>query len=89
LLVLDASIGQNALLQAKQFHQAIGVTGLVVTKLDGTAKGGIIFSLAHNLGLPIYYIGIGENIDDLRPFVATDFVDALLATPTVEEDNHS
>jgi len=79
LLVLDASIGQNALSQAKQFNQAIGVTGLVVTKLDGTAKGGIIFSLAHNLGLPIYFIGIGEGIDDLRPFVAEDFVEALLS----------
>ena len=77
LLVLDAGIGQNALVQAKQFHQAIGVTGLVLTKLDGTAKGGIIFSIAKTLGLPIRFIGIGEQIDDLRPFSAHDFVSAL------------
>ena len=91
LLVLDASIGQNALNQAKQFHEAIGVSGLVITKLDGTAKGGIIFALAHNLRLPIFYIGVGEGIEDLRPFSADDFVDALLTQPTAEEqaDAHS
>lgn len=77
LLVLDATIGQNALSQAKQFHEAIGVTGLVITKLDGTAKGGVIFGIANSLGLPIRYIGVGEGIDDLRPFNATDFVQAL------------
>ena len=77
LLVLDASIGQNALTQAKQFHQAIGVTGLALTKLDGTAKGGIIFAIAEQMGIPIRFIGIGEQIDDLRPFTAQDFVKAL------------
>lgn len=78
MLVLDASIGQNALSQATQFHQSIGVTGLTITKLDGTAKGGIVFAIANALKLPIRYIGIGEGIEDLRPFSATDFVDALL-----------
>ncbi len=77
LLVLDASIGQNALNQAQQFHEAVGVTGIVMTKLDGTAKGGILFALAHELGLPFRYIGMGEGIDDLRPFDAGQFVDAI------------
>jgi fused signal recognition particle receptor len=77
ILVLDAGIGQNAINQAKQFHQAMGVTGLIITKLDGTAKGGVLFAIAKNLRLPIYYIGIGEGIDDLRPFDAAQFVDAL------------
>ena len=77
LLILDASIGQNALNQAKQFHQAIGVTGLAVTKLDGTAKGGILFAIAKELGLPIRFIGVGEDIDDLRPFKVDDFIAAL------------
>ena len=78
LLVLDAGIGQNALAQLKHFHDAVGVTGLVLTKLDGTAKGGVVFALAEQFKLPIRFIGVGEGIDDLRPFVATDFVDALL-----------
>jgi fused signal recognition particle receptor len=77
LLVLDASIGQNALNQAQQFHKAIGVTGLALTKLDGTAKGGIVFEIAKQLKLPIRYIGVGEGIDDLRPFNADEFVNAL------------
>lgn len=77
LLVLDASIGQNALNQAKQFHDAIGITGLALTKLDGTAKGGIIFAIAKQLQIPIRYIGVGEGIDDLRPFNADEFVNAL------------
>lgn len=79
LLVIDASTGQNALVQAKEFHQAIGVTGIALTKLDGTARGGIVFALARNMGLPIRYIGVGERIEDLRPFDAEAFVDALLA----------
>jgi fused signal recognition particle receptor len=79
LIVLDASIGQNALAQVTQFNQAIGVTGIVLTKLDGTAKGGIIFAIAKQIGLPIRYIGIGENVDDFRPFQADEFVDALFA----------
>ncbi|TCO81436.1 signal recognition particle-docking protein FtsY [Plasticicumulans lactativorans] len=78
LLVLDAGTGQNALAQAVQFHEAIGLTGLVLTKLDGTAKGGIVFAIARRLGLPIRYIGVGEGLDDLRPFEAATFVDALL-----------
>jgi fused signal recognition particle receptor len=79
LLVLDAGTGQNALQQAQQFHQAIGVTGLALTKLDGTAKGGIIFAIAKRLGLPIRFIGVGEGIDDLRAFEAGEFVEALLS----------
>jgi len=77
-LVLDAGIGQNALIQAREFHQALGLTGLIVTKLDGTAKGGIVFAITQELGLPIRFIGVGEGLEDLRPFVATEFVDALL-----------
>ena len=78
LLIMDAGFGQNALQQAEQFHQALGLTGLAVTKLDGTAKGGILFSIASKLGLPIRFIGVGEGIDDLRPFDAREFVTALL-----------
>lgn len=78
ILVLDATTGQNALNQAKQFHQTVAVNGIVITKLDGTAKGGMIFAVAKQLGLPIRFIGVGEQIDDLRPFVAADFVKALL-----------
>ena len=77
LLVLDANIGQNALQQVKAFDKAIGVTGLVVTKLDGTAKGGVVAAIAHQCPKPIRFIGVGEQIDDLRPFSAKDFVDAL------------
>jgi len=77
MLVLDAGTGQNALVQAKQFYAAVGVSGITLTKLDGTAKGGIIFAIAHQLGLPIRFIGIGESIDDLRPFEAEAFVEAL------------
>lgn len=77
LLVLDATTGQNAFLQAKQFHEAITVSSLALTKLDGTAKGGIIFAIAKQLPMPIRFIGVGEGIDDLRPFVAADFVSAL------------
>lgn len=77
LLVLDASIGQNALTQAKQFHEAMGITGLVVTKLDGTAKGGVIFAIAQQLKIPIRFIGLGEKNTDLRPFDAEEFITAL------------
>jgi len=79
LLVLDAGTGQNALAQAKQFHEALGLTGIALTKLDGTAKGGIIFAVAQQLALPIRFIGVGEGIDDLRPFNADQFIDALFA----------
>lgn len=77
MLVLDASIGQNALNQARQFHQAIGLTGITMTKLDGTAKGGILFAIANELEIPFRYIGLGEGIDDLRQFDASQFVDAI------------
>lgn len=77
LLVLDATVGQNALNQAKQFQAAIGVSGICLTKLDGTAKGGIIFAIAQKTKIPIRFIGIGENIDDLKPFDAREFVTAL------------
>ncbi len=77
MLVLDATTGQNALSQAVQFHEAVGVTGLTLTKLDGTAKGGVVFAIARRLGIPIRFIGIGEGIDDLRVFDAEDFVAAL------------
>jgi fused signal recognition particle receptor len=79
LLVLDAGIGQNALVQAKKFTEALNITGLVLTKLDGTAKGGIIFTIADTLKIPIRYIGIGEGIDDLKPFEPTLFVEALFS----------
>lgn len=77
MLVLDASIGQNALDQARQFHQAVGISGITMTKLDGTAKGGILFAIAHELGIPFRYIGVGEGIEDLRPFDAVQFVSAI------------
>jgi len=77
MLVVDAGTGQNALNQAQQFNEAVGLTGITLTKLDGTAKGGIIFAIAHKMQLPIRFIGVGESIDDLRPFDAQEFVDAL------------
>jgi fused signal recognition particle receptor len=77
MLVLDAGTGQNALSQAQVFQEAVGVSGVTLTKLDGTAKGGIIFAVARQLNLPIRYIGVGETVDDLRPFAAEDFVQAL------------
>lgn len=78
MLVLDAGIGQNAIAQAEQFREVVNVSGITLTKLDGTAKGGVIFAVAKRLGLPIRFIGVGESIDDLRPFNAEEFVDALL-----------
>jgi fused signal recognition particle receptor len=78
LIVVDAGFGQNALHQVQQFHDSIGLTGMAVTKLDGTAKGGILFSIANTLNLPVRFIGVGEGIHDLRPFNASEFVDALL-----------
>ena len=79
LLVLDATTGQNALVQAREFHEVIGISGIVLTKLDGTAKGGIIFALARELGIPIRFIGVGEQAGDLRPFEPEAFVTALLS----------
>jgi fused signal recognition particle receptor len=77
MLILDASIGQNALVQARQFHEAVQLTGITMTKLDGTAKGGILFAVANDLGIPFRYLGIGEGIDNLRPFDAAQFVGAI------------
>ncbi|NCF24959.1 MAG: signal recognition particle-docking protein FtsY [Gammaproteobacteria bacterium] len=80
MLVLDASQGQNALVQARKFHDALGLTGITVTKLDGTAKGGILLAIANELQVPVRFIGIGESAEDMQPFVAEEFVDALLAS---------
>ncbi len=79
MLVLDASQGQNALVQAEKFHEALGLTGITVTKLDGSAKGGILLAIAHQLQVPVRFIGIGESAEDMQPFDADEFVDALLA----------
>ena len=79
MLVLDASQGQNALIQAEKFHEALGLTGITVTKLDGSAKGGILLAIANQLQVPVRFIGIGESAEDLQPFAADEFVDALLA----------
>jgi fused signal recognition particle receptor len=78
LLVLDANTGQNALAQVRAFDEALGLTGLVLTKLDGTAKGGVVCAIAREKPVPILFVGVGEQIDDLRPFVARDFVEALV-----------
>ena len=78
LLVLDATTGQNGLIQAKQFGQSAGITGIVLTKLDGTAKGGIVLAIAKELGVPVKFVGLGEGIDDLQPFQAEAFVQALV-----------
>ncbi len=77
LLVLDATTGQNAILQAKEFKHAAAITGLTLNKMDGTAKGGIVFAIKKELGIPVKFIGVGEKIDDLQPFVASEFVEAL------------
>lgn len=86
-LVIDATTGQNAINQAKEFNAAVGLTGIILTKLDGTAKGGIIFALASQLGLPIRYIGIGEKAEDLRPFNAESFVQALLGQAELDSSH--
>ena len=78
MLVLDSGTGQNALAQAKSFHEKLGITGITLTKLDGTAKGGIIFSLAQQMKIPIRYIGVGETAQDLRVFNSAEFIKALL-----------
>ena len=80
MLVLDASQGQNALVQAEKFNEALGLTGLTVTKLDGSAKGGILLGIADRIGVPVRFIGIGEAAEDMQPFSAEEFVDALLAS---------
>ena len=78
LLVLDATTGQNGLIQAKQFQEAAGITVIVLTKLDGTAKGGIAIAIAKELGVPVKYAGVGEGLDDLKPFDAEEFAQALI-----------
>jgi fused signal recognition particle receptor len=88
LLVLDAGLGQNALVQAMRFHEAIGLSGIAMTKLDGTAKGGILLAIAKQLGIPIRYLGIGEAAEDLDDFLAAPFVDALLAGDELEVTNN-
>jgi fused signal recognition particle receptor len=80
LLVLDATVGQNGLVQAREFMAVGGVNGLILTKLDGTAKGGVAVAIAHELKLPIRFIGVGEGVDDLVPFDAEDYVNALFAS---------
>jgi fused signal recognition particle receptor len=82
LLVLDATVGQNALSQVEEFLKVAGVTGLVMTKLDGTARGGILVAVAAKYGLPVHFIGIGEGIDDLAPFAARDFARAVAGLET-------
>jgi fused signal recognition particle receptor len=86
MLTLDAGTGQNAISQAKLFTEAVGVSGITLTKLDGTAKGGVIFAIADQFAIPIRYIGVGEGIDDLRPFVAQNFVDALFQRTSESEE---
>jgi fused signal recognition particle receptor len=80
MLVLDASQGQNALVQAQKFHEVLGLTGITVTKLDGTAKGGILLAIANRLKVPLRFIGIGESLEDMQPFSAEEFVSALLGS---------
>lgn len=85
MLVIDASQGQNALIQAEKFHEALGLTGITVTKLDGSAKGGILLAIADRLEVPVRFIGIGEAVDDMQPFNAADFVAALLASGSKDD----
>ena len=87
LLVLDASLGQNALIQAERFNETLGVTGLIITKLDGSAKGGILLGIANQLNIPIRYIGIGEKAEDMKTFDRFEYVDALLNYPNPNERN--
>jgi fused signal recognition particle receptor len=77
LLVLDATVGQNALSQVEIFHRVAGVTGLAMTKLDGTARGGILVAIAEKFALPVHFVGVGESVDDLEPFAARDFAQAI------------
>jgi fused signal recognition particle receptor len=88
LLVLDAGLGQNAMVQAEKFHAALEVTGIAITKLDGTAKGGILLAIANRFGIPVRFIGIGEAVDDMQPFDAGEYVDALLGSRESDEAGH-
>ena len=83
LMVLDATVGQNGIVQARQFLDVAGVTGIILTKLDGTAKGGIAIAIAEELGLPIRYVGVGEGITDLLPFTPESYVEALFGTRAI------
>jgi fused signal recognition particle receptor len=85
LLVLDAGLGQNAMVQAEKFHAALEVTGIAITKLDGTAKGGILLAIANRFGIPVRFIGIGEAVDDMQPFDAGEYVEALLGSKGNDE----
>ena len=85
LLVLDATTGQNAVVQARTFREAAGLTGIILTKLDGTAKGGVVIAIKQELQIPIKYIGVGEKLDDLQPFEPREFVEALFAPAEGEE----
>jgi fused signal recognition particle receptor len=78
LIVLDATTGQNAVTQVKVFNEAIDIDGIILTKLDGTAKGGVVMAISADYGLPVYYVGVGEQIDDLLPFDAKEFIDAIV-----------
>jgi fused signal recognition particle receptor len=89
LLVIDGTAGQNAIMQAKIFNEAVPITGVTVTKLDGTAKGGIVIAVKGEIGAPVKLIGIGEKLDDLREFAAEDFVEALFARETETAENDS
>lgn len=84
LLVLDATTGQNAVNQARQFGEAAGLTGIILTKLDGTARGGVVLAIRHELGIPVKYVGVGEHLDDLQPFSPKDFVGALFGDETAQ-----
>ena len=84
--MLDGTIGQNAIAQAEQFHKGLGVTGLVVTKLDGTAKGGVVLAIAQKLGIPIRFVGVGEQSEDFGVFSAEEFVSALLKSAPNEAE---
>lgn len=86
LLVIDATTGQNGLRQAQEFQQAVNVTGVVLTKLDGTAKGGIVVAISETLGIPIKLVGVGERLEDLRPFEADAFARAIFGGADAEED---
>jgi fused signal recognition particle receptor len=85
MLVVDATTGGNALQQALQFHEAVGLTGITITKLDGTARGGVVFAIAERLALPLRFIGVGEDVDDLGPFDAEAFMDALFSSEDSED----
>ena len=89
MLVLDAGTGQNAVAQARHFVEAAGVTGITLTKLDGTAKGGIIFAISKQLQLPIRFIGVGEQAEDLRPFVAAEFIEAVFGDHLAQNENNN